>query len=114
VNIFKKYVLNFLIWWYIVQGIDYLKSIWRFWLYMFMYLKIGPMLSNLFVPLYQDTSLTGRLIAFPIRLTWAGTGIVIETILLAVLLLLFAFYLLIPVLPVIQLALYLFRNYEIL
>lgn len=40
-------------------------------------LNVVPMLANLFVPLYQDYSLTGRFISFVIRLVWGFSGFII-------------------------------------
>ncbi|MBN1331585.1 hypothetical protein JW978_01725 [Candidatus Dojkabacteria bacterium] len=97
---FQKYFLNFFVWWYLVKARDISTAFWRTWLFGFVSFRVWPMLSNLFVPLYQDNSWVGRLIGFPIRLVWGGVGLIIELMFLVVLTFIFFIYLALPIIPV--------------
>ena len=101
-RLLKKYFINFFLWWYLVKGVEVVQMIWRFWLYTFIYLKVWPMLSNLFVPLFQDKSWTGRMIAFPIRLIWGGSGLVIQIFLFGIYFAVGILYFVLPLLPIVE------------
>ena len=97
---FQKYLLNFFYWWYLIKAREILISLWKTWLYGFVLFRVWPMLSNLFVPLYQDNSWVGRLIGFPIRLVWGGVGLIIELCFGAILVIAFLVYLSLPMIPI--------------
>lgn len=107
---FQKYFLNFFAWWYVVRVREVGQSLWRMWLFGFVKFRVWPMLANLFIPLYQDTSWVGHVIAFPIRLVWGGVGLVIELIFGVILLIVFAVYLVLPVIPIGGVLLWLANN----
>jgi hypothetical protein len=110
-RLLKNYIINFWIWWYIIKGQDFAKTLWRFWLFSFTYLRIGPMFANLFSPLYQDRTWTGRIIAFPIRIIWGTIGLVLQIILTIIEIFTFVFYLLLPIVPVIETIMFIAKHY---
>jgi hypothetical protein len=73
----KDYILNFWVWWYLVNSRDVLGGLYRYWMYLLGRLNVVPMLSNLFTPLYQDYSAIGRFMSFLIRISWGTGGLVI-------------------------------------
>ena len=98
-SLFKNYFFNFWIWWYLVKGRDILLRLTGAWSQMLALLNIVPMVKNLFVPLFQDTSWEGKLVAIPFRLVWAFFGSLIMVVYTAILLLALVFYLIMPLLP---------------
>lgn len=72
-------------------------------------LNVPPMLRNLFQPLYQDNTRMGRVIAFPIRLTWVFFGMLIELLLLPVLGVVILFYMILPIIPIYGLVSFMFN-----
>lgn len=74
----KKYLLNFWLWWYGVQIRTILKSTYSFWSLSLANLNILPMFTNLFVPMYQDTSISGKIVSFVIRSTWVSIGSILQ------------------------------------
>jgi len=82
------------------------QNIWRFLVYAFIYLNIRPMLSNLFTPMFQDKSWTGRLVAFPVRLLWGLGGLAVQLVLVVAGLMLLLAYFILPILPIIELIYY--------
>lgn len=107
-SLLKKYTVNYFVWWYIVKGGETLLGLKRFWLYIFMRLNIGPMIVNIFRPLYQDPSITGRFIAFPIRISWVFFGSIIQVIAMLLSLIFVGVYFLSPLVVIIELIWYLF------
>ncbi len=95
--IFKSYFLNFFIWWYKIKASDIVNLARRILIYAFIYLNIWPMLSHLFVPMFQDRSITGRLVAFPIRLIWGVGGLFVEIVLFVPVTVFVAFYFALPI-----------------
>ena len=71
----------------------------RVWSFTFSYFNILPMVTNLFVPLYQDFTITGKLISIPIRLTWVAVGSFLQLLVTIPLLAFLLFYLLLPLMP---------------
>lgn len=102
----KKYFINFWIWWYYVNAGDILGDLLRFWLLILGKLNVVPMLSNLFVPLYQDYSAIGRFISFMIRLVWSFFGIAIFLIVGVPILALMALYLIAPIFSIYQVVIF--------
>jgi hypothetical protein len=105
-TIAHKYIINFWIWWYGVQSVIIAQNLFGTWTYMLGYLNIVPMLTNLFTPLFQDYSKTGRIIAFPIRLTWVIVGSIFLLILSIPLIFMFFLYLLLPLAPLVAISSY--------
>lgn len=106
-NLLNRYVFNYFIWWYLVQSKIILGKIFGGWVFLLNLLNIPPMLKNLFQPLYQDYSKMGRIIALPIRLTWVLFGLLVELLLLPIIIVIFALYLILPVIPIYGFASYL-------
>ena len=98
----RDYFLNFWIWWYFVKGREVLGALLRAWLSVLGWLNVVPMISNLFVPLYQDYSVIGRFISFVIRFTWGFGGLVIFFACGAPFIALALLYLALPVVAVYQ------------
>lgn len=92
--------MNFVVWWYLVEARIFISKVFGYWIYMMQFLNILPMLTNLFTPLYQDYTKLGRIIAFPIRSTWAFMGIVIQLILIPPMVLMIILYVLMPLAPI--------------
>jgi len=101
-DFFKKYIFGFFAWWYLVKGREVVDYFSRTILKYFVRLNIGPMLGNLFAPMFQDKSLTGRFIAFPIRLIWGLGGLIIELIIIAIGLVFLHIYFLLPIAVIYQ------------
>jgi len=74
----RKYFLNFWLWWYGVRFYRLLLSIYSFWTLAFANLNILPMMANLFVPMYQDRSFSGRVISFFLRFSWVIVGLILQ------------------------------------
>ncbi|MBN2015423.1 hypothetical protein JW766_01185 [Candidatus Dojkabacteria bacterium] len=74
----KKYFLNFWIWWYGAQLRACLQMTYSFWSLSLATLNILPMLANLFVPMYQDASISGRIISLFFRVVWVFGGSLIQ------------------------------------
>lgn len=74
-------------------------KIFETWVFLLNILNVGPMLRNLFQPLYQDYSRMGRLIAFPIRFSWVLFGTLVGFALLPVFLGVAVVYLILPAMP---------------
>ena len=106
-RLLKKYLLDFWIWWYVVNAKATIMNILRIWGFTLSYFNIVPMLKNMFVPLYQDFTLTGKLISIPIRLTWVFFGSILQFLVTVPLLVYLVFYLLLPILPIIGIVSYL-------
>ncbi len=106
-NLFKKYFLNFFTWWYLIKGLELVKDTVRFCMYVFVYLNVWPMLSHLFTPMFQDKSITGRIVAFPIRLSWGGCGLILVSLVVIASLIMIITYFALPVLPILELVLFL-------
>ncbi|KKQ34375.1 MAG: hypothetical protein US52_C0061G0004 [candidate division WS6 bacterium GW2011_GWA2_37_6] len=90
-----------------MKGVEIAQTLWRFWLYAFIYLNIWPMLSHLFSPMFQDKSWTGRMVAFPIRLIWVFVGLIIQAGFMVVGLVFGAIYFIFPLLPIVEVVYYL-------
>lgn len=105
-NLINKYFLNYLVWWYVIQARVVLGKLLGGWVFLLGVLNVSPMLKNLFQPLYQDYSKMGRLIAFPIRLTWVLFGAGVGFILLPIILISVAIYLFLPLMPVYGIVVY--------
>lgn len=99
IGIAKRYILNFWIWWYIIESKQVWKKIVGIASFTLGYLNVVPMAQNIFAPLYQDYSRTGRIIAFPIRLIWILIGSIIQLIITIPLLAIYLFYLVLPIMP---------------
>jgi hypothetical protein len=99
---FKKYFINFWVWWYWINTREVLGSLFRFWLMVLGKLNVVPMLSNLFVPLYQDYSVIGRFVSFVIRFSWSFFGLITFLLIGIPILALALLYLAAPVIVVYQ------------
>jgi hypothetical protein len=95
----KQYFLNFWIWWYVINARTFGQNLLAKWNFTLGFLNLVPMLSNLFVPLYQDYSRTGILVSIPIRLVWVVSGTIIQILITIPLVLAYLVYLILPVLP---------------
>ncbi len=102
-QLIQNYILNFWVWWYFVEAKKHLKKILSDWSFFLAYLNIIPMAKNLFVPLFQDESWQGKVVAFPFRLLWAFLGSIILFLYSVAVFLGFFLYLALPVLPLISL-----------
>lgn len=65
-----KFFTNFWLWWYVVRSREEANNLFRSWLHFAAITNLSSMLTNLFVPLYQDYSSSGRIISFSIRFCW--------------------------------------------
>lgn len=99
INLLNRYFINYFIWWYFVQAKAMVGKVLETWIFILNILNVGPMLKNLFQPLYQDYSRMGRLIAFPIRLTWVLFGTLVGAILLFLFIGIIGVYLMLPIMP---------------
>jgi hypothetical protein len=98
----KKYFLNFWIWWYGAQLASILKGTYSLWSLSLANLNILPMLSNLFVPMYQDQSFSGKVISFFLRSMWVLFGSIILVLLTVPLFALVVGWVCLPVLCFVQ------------
>jgi len=99
-SILKNYFINFWIWWYLINGRGILLKLTGEWGRALGQLNLIPMLKNMFMPLYQDTSWEGKLVAVPFRLVWSFFGSLIMLVYTLLLLAVYLIYLLMPLLPV--------------
>lgn len=106
-NLLNRYFLNYFVWWYLVQSKIIIAKIFGGWMFLLNLLNVPPMLKNLFRPLYQDNTRMGRIIAFPIRLTWVFFGLMIELLLLPILGVVILIYMVLPIIPIYGFASYL-------
>jgi hypothetical protein len=95
----KNYLIDFWIWWYFIEGKKVLLKMVADWSFVLAYLNLAPMLTNLFVPLFQDSSWEGKLVAVPFRLTWVLVGGIAMLFYSLVVLLGFIAYLALPLAP---------------
>ncbi|MFQ5493450.1 MAG: hypothetical protein ACE5DX_04795 [Candidatus Dojkabacteria bacterium] len=100
IEVFKHYIINFWVWWYLVRGRHVLERIVGIWNFTLGYFNVVPMLRNLFVPLYQDYSNIGIVISIPIRLVWVIVGSAMQLLITAPLLIAYMIFLMLPLLPV--------------
>jgi hypothetical protein len=98
----KKYLINFWLWWYGVRLASILKGAYSFWSLSLANLNILPMLSNLFVPMYQDQSFTGKVMSFVLRLGWVFFGSILLFLLSIPLMLVVILWLVLPLLCLVQ------------
>jgi len=63
-------------------------------------LNIVPMLRNLFVPLFQDYSWEGKIVAIPFRIFWVFFGLLFQLFYSIILAIVFIGYLLVPISPI--------------
>lgn len=96
----KQYFLNFWIWWYIINARIIGQNLLAKWNFTLGVLNLVPMLSNLFVPLYQDYSRMGIIVSLPIRLTWVVGGTIIQILVTIPLIMAYLLYLILPLLPI--------------
>ena len=106
-NLINRYFVNYFLWWYIVQARIVFGKLLGGWVFVINMLNVTPMLRNLFQPLYQDNSRMGRLIAFPIRLTWVSFGMGVALVLSPVILFEILVYLFLPMMPLYGIVVYL-------
>ncbi len=99
-TLLKRYFLNFWVWWYAVEARLFLGKLTSTWLFVLEFLNLVPMLSNLFEPLYQDYTRTGRIVGFMFRSGWIFFGSLAQIIVTIPLLAAFVLFLILPVLPV--------------
>jgi hypothetical protein len=97
----KNYILNFFLWWYLVNGKDVFSKLVTNWRYTLEAMNLVPMLRNLFAPLYQDYSWEGKLVAIPFRIFWVLFGIFFQLLYTLGLIVVLIGYLLVPILPII-------------
>jgi hypothetical protein len=97
----KNYILNFFLWWYLVNGKDVFSKLVTNWRYTLEAMNLVPMLRNLFAPLYQDYSWEGKLVAIPFRIFWVLFGIFFQLLYTFGLIIVLIGYLLVPILPII-------------
>ena len=95
----KKYFWNFFLWWYIFNGKSVFTALVSNWIYTLESINLIPMITSLFLPLYQDYSWEGKLVAVPFRILWVIFGSILVLAYSILLVLAFALYLLIPFVP---------------
>lgn len=98
-HLFKIYFWDFWVWWYWFNLKKVVTEFTVLWNFILGYLKVMPMAANLFAPLYQDYTVEGRLIAFPIRLLWIICGSILQLIFSVFLILATLTYLAVPFIP---------------
>lgn len=102
----QKFFVNFWIWWYLINIGNLRKSLLRIWLYWLGYMNVVPMVRNIFVPIYQDTSIAGRSISLIIRINWIFFGSISQAIVTIPIVFLFFIALILPFLPIIMILTY--------
>ncbi len=93
----QAYIINFFVWWYKVKAEEVLRWAIHRIIYIFILLNIWPMLSNLFTPMFQDRSIVGRFVAFPIRLIWGFGGLFLNIVIAIPIILLVLIYFFLPI-----------------
>lgn len=98
--IIKKYLLDFWVWWYWFFAKRVFHEAKTDWVFTLGALNIVPMATNLFTPMFKDKSWEGRLVAFPIRLTWVLVSSVVLILYSALVLVGILCYFLVPLAPI--------------
>jgi len=96
----KRYIINFWVWWYVVKAYDLAQELIGYWGFLLNYLNIPSMLTNLFVPLYQDYSWGGKFISLIIRSAWVIFGSLVMIFVTIPIIFIYFVYILIPFMPV--------------
>jgi hypothetical protein len=101
-GMFKKYIINFWIWWYGVNLVSIFHSVYSFWSLSLANLNILPMFANLFVPMYQDQTLMGKALSLFLRFMWVIFGSLIQFLITIPLIFILSIWVLLPPLCLIQ------------
>lgn len=70
----QQYILNFFYWWYFIKGEQILVAAVRRLIFLLENTETLPMARNLTVPLFQDNTGMGKMIALVIRSIWVWWG----------------------------------------
>ena len=97
-----KYILNFWIWWYFYKAKKLLASCAYTLSHTLGLLNVIPMAANLFVPMFQDKTITGRLLSLLMRVIWVLVGSAIQIIITIPVMAVFLIWIFLPLLPIIQ------------
>jgi hypothetical protein len=95
-----RYFFNFWVWWYVIIAYDLARFLLEKWGFLLNLLNLPAMVSNMFVPLYQDYSWGGKFISFIIRFVWVFFGTIVMVIATVPIVLVYVIYLLLPLMPV--------------
>lgn len=98
----NKYLLNFWKWWYGVQFKTVFHTVYSFWSLSLANLNIIPMFANLFVPMFQDRSLTGKFLSLMMRLVWIAGSSILMLFIMIPLVLILIIWLAIPLICIVQ------------
>ncbi|MEI6886983.1 MAG: hypothetical protein WCK31_01970 [bacterium] len=98
--LFQNYISGFIVWWYLVNLVEITKLLYFFWWGILESLKLPEMLTNLFIPLYQDETTLGKVISFFIRLIWITMASVVTVVVSVFIFIVFVIYLILPFLPI--------------
>lgn len=98
--LFQNYISGFFVWWYFVNLVELVRTMYFFLWGVLERFKLPEMLSNLFIPLYQDESTIGKILSFFIRFIWIAIGSIASLVVIAFMFLSFAIYLTLPFLPI--------------
>ena len=62
--LFQNYISGFFTWWYFVNLVELTRTMYFFWWGALERMSLPSMLSNIFIPLYQDNSTLGKVFSF--------------------------------------------------
>lgn len=94
-----RYFFNFWVWWYVVIAYDLARYLLGKWSFVLNLLNLPVMVTNMFVPLYQDYSIGGKFISFIIRFFWVIFGSIAMIVITIPIVLVYVVYLLVPLMP---------------
>lgn len=93
------YLFNYIFWWFFVFSRIRIKNTLNSLIYNLNLTNTLPMSKNLFVPMFQNKSLTGRFMSLFIRFWWVGFGTFFSCLLVLPSLFANIFFILLPILP---------------
>lgn len=100
----KNYTVDFFLWWYLINGKNIFSKLITNWRFTLESLNLVPMMKNLFLPLFQDYTWEGKLIAVPFRLLWVIFGLIFQIFYSIGLLIVLLVYIVCPLLPILIIA----------
>jgi hypothetical protein len=99
---FNELLFNFWYWWYYQAFKDFLNKIWSYVFRVANFTGFNTHLRYLFVPIYQQYNIGGRIFSFIFRLGVVFLGGSLTFAVAALSLLVISFYLILPLTPLIK------------
>ncbi|MCA9379251.1 hypothetical protein KC640_02375 [Candidatus Dojkabacteria bacterium] len=98
----REYIINFWVWWYLVKVPEWGREVARRIIFVLEYTNTLTMARNLTLPLFQDNSGIGKMLAILIRGTWVWLGGMFSAVIAIPLLILFVILVFLPLITLWQ------------